>query len=120
MKTFKRASAPEAITYGGREYTKNIKASHLFLHGYPLPNTGQHIVVEVLPAALKHKSDLHGQQYRPWVFIYTTPHLYRVVKVFRVSDRRQVLARRLTRPEAKRLVNATPTTSGSMVAMFPY
>lgn len=40
---------------------------------------------------------------------------YKVVKMFRVSRRRQVIRRGLTRDEAKRLVNSYPDSSRSMV-----
>lgn len=40
---------------------------------------------------------------------------YKVVKLFRVSRRRQVIRRGLTREEARRLVNTYPDSSSSMV-----
>ena len=40
---------------------------------------------------------------------------YKVYKVFRVSGRREILARGLSRDEAMRLVNSYPSKSGSMV-----
>jgi hypothetical protein len=40
---------------------------------------------------------------------------YKVVKYFRVSLRREVIARGLTREEAKRLVNSYPDSSRSLV-----
>jgi len=43
---------------------------------------------------------------------------YKVVKIFRVSRRRQVLARNLTRDEAKKLVNSYPDSSRSMVVFY--
>jgi hypothetical protein len=45
--------------------------------------------------------------------IYIGP--YKVVKFYRVSQRREILARGLTREEAKRLVNTYPDTSRSLV-----
>jgi hypothetical protein len=44
--------------------------------------------------------------------------LYKVVKIFRVSRRRQVLERNLTRDEAMRLVNRYPDSSRSMVVFY--
>jgi len=40
---------------------------------------------------------------------------YKVVKIFRISKRRQVIERNLTREEAKRLVNTYPDSNRSMV-----
>ena len=40
---------------------------------------------------------------------------YKVVKIFRISQRREVLGRRLTIDEAKRLVNSHPDSNRSMV-----
>lgn len=40
---------------------------------------------------------------------------YKVVKLFRVSNRRQVLRRGLTIDEAKKVVNSYPDSSRSMV-----
>jgi hypothetical protein len=40
---------------------------------------------------------------------------YKVYKVFRKSQRRQIIQKGLTRDEAKRLVNAFPDSSRSMV-----
>lgn len=41
--------------------------------------------------------------------------LYKVVKFFRVSGRRQILKRGLTRDEAKRVVNSYPDSNRSLV-----
>jgi len=43
---------------------------------------------------------------------------YKVVKIFRVSRRRQVLERNLTREEAMRLVNSYPDSNRSMVVFY--
>ena len=43
---------------------------------------------------------------------------YKVVKIFRVSNRRQVLRRGLTREEAKRVVNSYPDSNTSMVVFM--
>ena len=40
---------------------------------------------------------------------------YKVYKIMRVSGRRQVIRRGLTREEAKRLVNSYPDSTRSMV-----
>lgn len=40
---------------------------------------------------------------------------YKVVKIFRISKRKQVIERNLTREEAKRLVNTYPDSNRSMV-----
>lgn len=44
--------------------------------------------------------------------------LYKVVKIFRVSRRRQILARHLSLDEARRMVNSFPDSSRSMVCFF--
>ena len=41
--------------------------------------------------------------------------MYKVIKMFRVSQRRQVLARYLTEEEAKRMVNSYPDSNSHMV-----
>lgn len=43
---------------------------------------------------------------------------YKVVKIFRVSNRREVLARGLNRDEAKAMVNRYPDSTRSMVVFF--
>ena len=43
---------------------------------------------------------------------------YKVVKLYRVSMRREVIERGLTIEEAKRLVNRYPSRSGSMVVFM--
>jgi hypothetical protein len=47
---------------------------------------------------------------------YTGP--YKVVKIFRISRRKQVLERNLTREEAIRLVNSYPDSNRSMVVLY--
>lgn len=44
--------------------------------------------------------------------------LYKVVKIFRVSHRREIIKRHLTRDEAKSLVNRYPDSSRSMVVFM--
>lgn len=41
--------------------------------------------------------------------------LYKVVKLFRVSGRRQIIEKNLTRDEAMRVVNRYPDSNRSMV-----
>jgi len=43
---------------------------------------------------------------------------YKVVKIMRVSNRRQVLERNLTEAEAQRVVSRYPNSSRSMVVYF--
>jgi hypothetical protein len=43
---------------------------------------------------------------------------YKVVKIFRVSSRREVIERNLTREEAKRVVNRYPNSNRSMVVFM--
>jgi hypothetical protein len=44
--------------------------------------------------------------------------LFKVVKIMRVSNRRQVLERNLTEEEARRVVARFPNSSRSMVVYF--
>jgi hypothetical protein len=44
--------------------------------------------------------------------------LYKVVKIMRVSGRRQILERNLTESEAQRVVARFPNSSRSMVVYF--
>jgi len=48
--------------------------------------------------------------------VYTGP--YKVVKLYRVSMRREVLYRNLTKEEAMRVVNRYPDSSRSMVVFM--
>ena len=48
----------------------------------------------------------------------STPQLFKVVKIMRVSNRRQVLERSLTEPEAQRVVARFPNSNRSMVVYF--
>ena len=43
---------------------------------------------------------------------------YKVVKIFRVSQRRNTLRRGLTLDEAKRVVNSYPNSNRSMVVFY--
>lgn len=43
---------------------------------------------------------------------------YKVVKIFRKSQRKKVIERGLTRDEAKRVVNSFPDSSKSMVVFM--
>lgn len=45
----------------------------------------------------------------------TFTKLYKVIKVFRVSGRRQTLERNLTIEQAKRVINSYPDSSHSMI-----
>jgi len=43
---------------------------------------------------------------------------YKVVKIFRKSNRREIIRRNLTIDEAKRVVNSYPDKNNSMVVFF--
>ena len=43
------------------------------------------------------------------------PTFYKVLKIFRKSGRREILAKGLTREEAMRVVNSYPNSTRSMV-----
>jgi hypothetical protein len=43
---------------------------------------------------------------------------YKVVKIFKVSHRKQILEKNLTLEEAKRLVNSFPDSNTSMVVFY--
>ena len=47
--------------------------------------------------------------------IESFPIFYKVVKLYRVSGRRQILARNLSEPEARRIVESFPDSRRSMV-----
>jgi hypothetical protein len=46
------------------------------------------------------------------------PQLFKVVKIMRVSSRRQILEKNLTEAEAQRVVARYPNSSRSMVVYF--
>lgn len=80
MKTFKRTSLPESITYNGEIYTQNARISGSMIASCTKPEkviealrtTGRKgVVVEVLSSRLKGKTDWHGKPYRPSQFIFT-------------------------------------------------
>jgi hypothetical protein len=48
----------------------------------------------------------------------TATEYYKVIRIFRVSGRRQVIERNLSREEAKRVVNRYPDSSTSMVVFM--
>lgn len=48
----------------------------------------------------------------------TEKEFYKVVKIFKVSNRRQVLRRNLSRDEAKTIVNSYPDSNRSMVVFY--
>jgi hypothetical protein len=48
----------------------------------------------------------------------TNQEFYKVVKIFRISRRREVLRRNLTREEAIRVVNSYPDSNRSMVVFY--
>lgn len=52
------------------------------------------------------------------VLLGSTEDNYKVVKIFRVSRRREVLAKYLTREEAMRMVNRYPDSNRSMVVFM--
>lgn len=48
----------------------------------------------------------------------TTEIFYKVVKIFRVSGRREILEKNLTRDQAIRVVNSYPDSNRSMVVFY--
>jgi hypothetical protein len=48
----------------------------------------------------------------------TQHEFYKVVKIFRISNRREILRRNLTREEAKTVVNSYPDSNRSMVVFY--
>jgi hypothetical protein len=43
---------------------------------------------------------------------------YKVIKIFRKSNRREIIRRNLTIDEAKRIVNSYPDKNNSMIVFF--
>jgi hypothetical protein len=48
----------------------------------------------------------------------TQHEFYKVVKIFRISNRREILRRNLTKEEAKTVVNSYPDSNRSMVVFY--
>lgn len=46
------------------------------------------------------------------------PEFYKVIKLFRISRRREVLRRNLSREDAKKVVNSYPDSTRSMVVFM--
>lgn len=66
-------------------------------------------------AAVQSTCAAYGCPESAIVKIQSSPVFYKVVKIFRVSCRRQILARNLSEQEAQRVVNSYPDSSRSMV-----
>ena len=77
MKTFKRTSLPESITYNGKTYKCDFKASGAICGKkvFDLVSLGlEHkkvVVVNVLSKNAKGKRDLFGQPYKPTTWLFT-------------------------------------------------
>lgn len=80
MKTFRRTSLPDEITYNGETYALNIKVSRLTELSRSNPKTiierlkrqgTKAILVKVLSNNLKGKTDLYGKPYEPTNWIFT-------------------------------------------------
>ncbi len=72
-----------------------------------------HVMRETITAA-------KGEVYKTWltnycISLHPSEPKYKVVKVFRVSSRRQILRKGLSREEAKRVVDSYPNSTRSMV-----
>lgn len=81
MKTYNRSNLPESIVYNGDTYRLNAAISagmianntSLRTIAHTLKKEGRKmVVVNCLAKGLKGKTDLHGQPYKPNVYIYTT------------------------------------------------
>jgi len=79
MKTFKRASLPETIHYNGDDYKVHIASSAAIFNTSDAKREcnkfSSHgtkaVLVEVQPSQLRGVSDLHGQPYKPSIFLFT-------------------------------------------------
>lgn len=117
MKTFKKTYLPEFIDYNGYRYTKNTDATDAFQES-PWCSLEKWdglkpILVEVLARELRGKRNLHGKEYQPtrWVFTLSEDQVrWKVVEIYRDSDRRNVIARNLSREAAKSLCLSIPAT----------
>lgn len=72
MKTFRKDHCPDAITYLGHEYKRNMEATEQFREGKSLPGSPYNIKVSVLSKKLRGKTDLHDKPYEPNIFIYSS------------------------------------------------
>lgn len=80
MKTFKRASLPDSITYKGKVLKLNTEESAKFSLGTSTEKSISRWLfcidktcckVEVMHRNLKGKTDLYGQPYKPSLFIFS-------------------------------------------------
>ena len=80
MKTFRKTYLVESVKYNGEVYTKNTVLSSGMNTSRTRPEkviqalktTGKKgVLVEVLSANLKGKTDLHNKPYQPTKWIYT-------------------------------------------------
>lgn len=84
MRTIKKTYKPEEITVNGATLKNYFEAD---LKGYPITNRNRHTIaaelkdkgltvaiVEVLQTNLKGRTDLHGQEYKPSIYIYADLH----------------------------------------------
>lgn len=70
MKTFKKSHIPETIEYNGNTYVLNVKLSHDF------ENNVQFVKKDCIKLIcenkrLRGKTDLHGQLYKPTIWIFS-------------------------------------------------
>ncbi len=70
MKQYNKTHCPEVIEYNNDTYKLNIDATHRYREGVKL-SSRYHIRVNVLSNNLKGRTDLHGNEYKPNVFIYS-------------------------------------------------
>lgn len=80
MKQYNKTHCPEVIEYNGMQYKMNIDATHSYREGNKL-SSRYHIRVNVLSKNLKGRTDLHGNLYKPNVFIYSNEMGFMPVKL---------------------------------------
>lgn len=70
MRVLKRRSLPDKLNYNGVQYGCNIGKSALVQNVNQAKREGAKVVVQVMSKQLEGKLDLHGQPYKPSVFIF--------------------------------------------------
>lgn len=113
-----RTSLPDSITRNGRRYILDRETSAT-IGSSSAPDHS--IDVHVLARNLRGRLDLHGKPYQPSRYIFRPENpRYKVLKVFRVSNRRKLIRKGLTKQEAQTLVNSFPSSMVSMVVFMQY
>ncbi len=85
MKQFNKTFLPDSIQYKGNEYRVNIEKTHLH-RGY-ITHQKDCIIVNVLSKNLKGVTDLHGNLYKPTVWIFEKVYPNSVFNTSKINSR---------------------------------